>query len=237
MSNPDRLNATIRAVEMLMLEKFRTEPFQNLNLIYGPSHRPLPGGTCSDKTISFVEAGRQAGFDVSLHTGFIGGQEIHRLARVCVDNRVFFADVGNGWPALKLYPAHREITHRCFGMRFRTEIADGRVTVFHERQGRQGGESLQLEIDVCGRHESEIYAAIERRFNSGVIYPFSDSIRFSQIIGSRFLFLRGNRLEIHSDDGFECLKGITDARVPAVLRQYFHFDPQSFFPNGMHRHG
>jgi len=233
-SDTDRLTASIREVEELVLEKFQTEPFQNLNLIYGPSRRPLPGGTCSDKTVSFIEAGRQAGFDVSLHTGFIKGKEIHRLARVCIDDQVFFADVGNGWPALNLYPAHKETMYRCFGMRFRTDITGSRIAVFHERQGR---EFLQLEIDVCGRPKSEICAAIERRFNSGIIYPFSDSVRFSQIIGSRFLFLRGDRLEIYSDDGFECLEGINDAHIPSVLQQYFHFDSQSYYPLGMHQRG
>ncbi len=232
MTDCTRYSASIRAIEALMLEKFRLEPFQNLNLIYGPSCRPLPGGTCSDKTISFVRAGRKAGFDVSLHTGFIRGQEIHRLARVRVDDEVYFADVGNGWPAVKLYPAHREVMYSAFGMRFRTEIADGRITVFHERQGR---EVLQVEIDIFGRPESEILDIIERRFDSGIIYPFSDSVRFSQIIGRRFLFLRGSLLEIYSDDGIKCLDGIDDTSVPTVLWQYFHFNAQSFFPKGLHR--
>jgi len=228
MSNASQSDASVRAVEALVVEKFRTEPFQNLNLIYGPSRRPLPGGTCSDKTASFVDSGRRAGFDLALHSGFIGGQEIHRLARVRVDGEAYFADVGNGWPALKLYPAHREIAYHVFGMRFRTEIAGGRITVFHERQGR---EVRQVEIDICCRPESEIRAAIDARFNSGVRYPFSDSVRFSQIVGSRFLFLRGDRLEIYSDEGVECFDGIDEARVPAVLQQYFQIDMITYLPS------
>ena len=222
MSSANRTSASVRAVEALMLEKFKTEPFHNLHLFYGKQLRsPELGGTCSDKTLSFVTAAEQAGFDVSLHSGFIGGREIHRLARVSIGGQHYFADVGNGWPALKLYPADREISHRCFGMGFRTEITAPRVTVFHERNGR---ESLQLEIDVRGRPEREIKTEIAERFSSGVVYPFSDSLRFSLVVGARFLFLRGDRLEIHSDSGFEKVEGIAEAQVPEVIQQYFGFD-------------
>ena len=222
MSNARQMVESVQAVEELMLKHFRTEPFHNLRLIYGPRlETVVPGGTCSDKTMSFVAAGLRVGFDVSLHTAFIGGQEIHRLARVRVGDELFFADVGNGWPSLKLYPADRAVSFRCFGMGFRTEVADGRVSVFHEKRGR---ESLQLEIDVCGKSESEIRADIEGRFSSGVIYPFSSSLRFSLIVGSRFLFLRGDRLEIYYDGGFDCLEGINDADVPEVLHDHFGYD-------------
>ncbi|HJK90226.1 MAG TPA: hypothetical protein RMH85_12100 [Polyangiaceae bacterium LLY-WYZ-15_(1-7)] len=222
MSSAGQTDESVQAVEALMLEHFRTEPFHNLHLIYGPRlESVVPGGTCSDKTLSFVAAGLRAGFDVSLHTASIGGQEIHRLARVRVGDKLFFADVGNGWPSLKLYPADRAVSFRYFGMGFRTEVADGRVSVFHEKRGR---ESLQLEIDVCGKSESEIRADIEGRFSSGVVYPFSSSLRFSLVVGSRFLFLRGDRLEIYDDGGFECLEGIDDAGVPEVLHDHFGFD-------------
>ena len=222
MSDAGRTAESVQAVEALMLEHFRTEPFHNLHLIYGPRlGSAVPGGTCSDKTLSFVAAGLRAGFDISLHSGFIGGREIHRLARVGIGGRQFFADVGNGWPALQLYPADRDISFRCFGMGFRTAIAGGRLSVFHEKRGR---ESLQLEIDVRGRPESEIRSDIEGRFSSGVVYPFSNSLRFSLVVGSRFLFLRGDRLEMYDDEGFECLEGIDDARVPEVLHDHFGYD-------------
>ncbi|MCA1789180.1 MAG: arylamine N-acetyltransferase [Thioalkalivibrio sp.] len=208
-----------------MLEHFKTEPFHNLHLIYGPRlESVVPGGTCSDKTLSFVDAGLRAGFDVSLHTAYIGGKEIHRLARVRIDDKLFFADVGNGWPSLRLYPADRQISFRCFGMGFRTNVTEGRVSVFHEKRG---SESLQLEINVRGRPESEIRADIEARFSSGVVYPFRNSIRFSQVVGSRFLFLRGHRLEIYDDGDFECLEGIDEASVPEVLHDYFDYEVRS----------
>lgn len=225
MNGVNGMAESVLAVEALMLKHFQTEPFHNLHLIYDPQlNSVIPGGTCSDKTLSFMTTGIKAGFDISLHSGFIGGREIHRLARVRIGGRIFFADVGNGWPSLKLYPADRETSFRCFGMGFRTEIADERVSVYHEKQGR---ESLQLEIDVHGKPESEIRADIERRFNSEIVYPFSNRLRISLIRGNRFLFLRGDRLEIYSDGSFECLEEIEDSQVPDVLHDYFGYDLRS----------
>lgn len=212
----------VSAVEALIFEKFRTEPFHNLHLLHGEQVlAEVPGGTCSDKTLSFLRATEHAGYEATLHTAFIGGQEIHRLARVRIGGRSFFADVGNGWPALKLYPADREIAFRCFGMGFRSEIHGDRLSVFHDRKGR---ESLQIEIDLLGRPEQDIRAEIARRFTSGVVYPFSNSLRFSLVVGSRFLFLRGDRLEVYGDGTYEEVDGIDRADVPAVLHQHFGYN-------------
>lgn len=204
-------------IEAIMFEKFRAEPFHNLHLLYGIHLQSLvPGGTCSDKSLSFLSAAREAGFEVALHSGFIGGKEIHRLVRICIDGRVFFADVGNGWPCLKLFPADSDVSYRCFGMRFRSEAAGSRVAVFHEKNGK---ETLQLEIDIRSRPESEIRAEIAERFTSGFIYPFSNSIRFSRIVGELFVFLRGNRLEIYSDKNFEVVDGLDESDVSKILLQ------------------
>ena len=214
--------ALLRAVESLMLKKFRTEPFHNLHLIYGDqAQSSVPGGTCSDKTLSFLESAEREGFDVSLHSGFIGGREIHRLARVTIDGLDYFADVGNGWPALKLYPGHREVSYRFFGTGFRTVISGPTLAVFHEKSGK---ESLQLEIDMRGRPEPDIRADIEARFSSGVQYPFSNSLRFSLVVGTRFLFLRGDRLEMYGDEDFQVVEGIRKADVAEVIHRYFGHD-------------
>jgi arylamine N-acetyltransferase len=226
MNKTEQMSKSKHAIEALMFEHFTTEPFHNLSLIYKQlPYSVLPGGTCSDKTLSFLASGKQAGFDISLHSGFINGREIHRLARIHIGERLFFADVGNGWPAIKLYPADQEISYRSFGMGFRTEIRAGRISVFHEKRGK---ESLQLEIDVHGRPESEIKDDIRRRFSSGIVYPFSKSLRFSLVVGKQFLFLRGNRLEIYDDTGFEDVMGIDEAHVPRILHDYFGYDLKTF---------
>ncbi len=213
---------TTNSIEALMLHAFRTEPFHNLRLIYDEDlGATIPGGTCSDKTMSFVNTARHSGATVKLHSAFIGGKEIHRLARVHLGNRVYFADVGNGWPSIRLYPADRPTVVRCFGMAFRTEVTSEVVNVYHLNKGR---ESLQMEIPVHGRPESEILEAIKMRFRSGVSYPFAKELRFSAIVGERFLFLRGQRLEIYTETGhFEC-RLISPAEASAALHNYFGYD-------------
>lgn len=217
----------IKAIEALMLEKFRSEPFHNLKLLYGSKIKvDLPGGTCSDKTLSFLSAAKKSGFDASLHSGSIGGKEIHRLAKIDLSNRRFFADVGNGWPSLRLYPAYEAISFECFGMRFRTEISGSVLSVYHLKQGK---EALQLEIDVRDQPEDKIKADIEARFNSGIIYPFSSSIRLSQIIEDDFLFLRGERLEIYSNDERKIIEGINDLNFHQIVKKHFGYDVFSRF--------
>lgn len=212
----------VREVEALMLDKYKTEPFHNLYLLSGKDPKTLEyGGTCSDKTLSFLESLTSAGFSASLHSGYIGGEEIHRLVKVSINGRYFFADVGNGWPALRLYPLAREIEYSCFGMGFRTEINSQRMTVFHRRNGK---ESCQLEIDFDGKPEEEIREDIDTRFDGGIEYPFRNSIRFSLVVDERFLFLRGERLEIYSDEKFEVVEGIEPDQLTDVIGQYFGFD-------------
>jgi arylamine N-acetyltransferase len=222
MSGACQSTKAISAIEALMMEKFRTEPFHNLRLMYGEEVAArVPGGTCSDKTLSFLRAARLAGFQVALHSASIGGEEKHRLARVHVDGRVYFADVGDGWPALQLYPADRVVAFRAFGIGFRTEVQRERLLVYCERQGR---EDLQLAIDVRPRPERDILGQIERRFTSGVSYPFSSSLRFACVVGDRFLFLRGERLEIYREGALELVNGVRRDDVPDVLREYFRYE-------------
>lgn len=214
-------------LEALLLKHFREEPFHNLYLLYGK--KPLPnkyGGTCSDKTLSFIDAARAMDFDVKLHTGAICGKEIHRLVRAQIGNRIFFADVGNGWPSLKLYPADEEISYSCFGMKYRTRIADNKVSVFHTRNGK---EYLQLVIDIRPREEKAIKEEIERRFISGIDYPFNHSLRFSLIVGNKFLFLRGDRLEIYSDIEFLEVSGIEKESLPRILEEQFEYKSSNLF--------
>lgn len=214
-------------IEALLLKLFQEEPFHNLYLLYNKA--PLSneyGGTCSDKTLSFVSAARSLGINAELHSGYIGGKDIHRLARVTIDNQTFFADVGNGWPSLKLYPADEEISFNSFGMKYRTVINNNRISVFHTRNGK---ESLQLEIDPAPRKEEDIKKSIAQRFSGEITYPFSNSLRFSLVVDNKFLFLRGERLEVYTDDDFIVFDDITRDLVPKILKEQFNYDPAPLF--------
>lgn len=222
MIDDDLLNERINIIEGIILKHFKQEPFHNLFLLYSPELKPfLPGGTCSDKTLSFICDCRKHGIDASLHNSFINKKNIHRLARISIHNKIYFADVGNGWPALKLYPADKEISYSCFGMQFRTEIKNDYISVFHLVNGK---ESLQQEIPLNGKPETEIMEDIKQRFNEGKEYPFSHSLRFSLLKDNCFLFLRGERLHFYQENSYSITDRITAAKAPKIIHEYFGFD-------------
>jgi arylamine N-acetyltransferase len=211
----------------LMEQKFRGEPFHTLQMLYGESvGRQVPGGTCSDKTLSFIHEARKKGFDAKLHTAFIDGKEIHRLARLNLDGRVFFADVGNGWPSLHPYPADEQITHSCFGVTFRTEINDGMLSVYYRIEDK---EQLQMEIMLTPRPEEEILTEIKERFSSNIAYPFTNRMRFSAIVDDEFRFLRENVLFIYREGNVTRISVAKDQWQNTLL-EYFGWDVKLTLP-------
>ena len=211
----------------LMEQKFRGEPFHTLQMLYGESvGRQVPGGTCSDKTLSFIHEARKKGFDAKLHTAFIDGKEIHRLARLNLDGRVFFADVGNGWPSLYPYPADEPITHSCFGVTFRTEISDSVLSVYYRIEDK---EQLQMEIMITPRPEEEILTEIKERFSSDIAYPFTNRMRFSAIVDDEFRFLRENVLFIYREGNVTQISVAKDQWQNTLL-EYFGWDVKLTLP-------
>jgi hypothetical protein len=206
----------------LMELKFRSEPFHTLHVLYDDSIGcQVPGGTCSDKTLSFIDEARTRGFDAKLHTAFIDGKGIHRLARLSIGGRVFFADVGNGWPALQPYPADEPITHTCFGMTFRTEISDKMLSVYRCTKDK---EYLQMEIMLASQSEEEILTDIKKRFSSNITYQFANRMRFSAIVDDEFRFLRDNTLYIYRDDGNVTKIPVGEGQWQNTLLEHFGWD-------------
>lgn len=213
---------TVQLAQQILLDKFKYEPFHNLFLL----NNVLPtttayGGTCSDKTLSYLEAAKAAGLDAHLHSARIGGQEIHRLVRLEIGNQRYFADIGNGWPSIQLFPAATPIVYECYGMRYRTEIENGVITVYHLKRGV---EKQQMEIDIAAKPEAEIRQGIANRFSTNITYPFSNQLRFSMVVGQRFLFIRDTRLEIYSSGGYEEVPNISISDLLNVVTKYFDYD-------------
>ena len=206
----------------LMELKFRSEPFHTLHVLYDDSiGRQVLGGTCSDKTLSFIEEARNRGFDAKLHTAFIDGKEIHRLARMNIGGRVFFADVGNGWSSLQPYPADEPITHTFFGLTFRTEISEKMLSVYRSTKDK---EYLQMEIMLASHSEEDILTDIEKRFSSNITYPFANRMRFSAIVDDEFRFLRDNTLFIYRENGNVKKIPVDEGQWQNTLLEYFGWD-------------
>lgn len=213
---------TVHLAQQILLDKFKQEPFHNLYLLNNVHPATMAyGGTCSDKALSYLDATKAVGLDAYLHSARIGGKDIHRLVRLEIGNQRYFADIGNGWPSIQLIPAATPILYECYGMRFRTTIENDVITVYHRKRNV---EKKQMEIDIAAKSETEIYHSIENRFSADIIYPFSSQLRFSMVVGKRFLFIRDTQLEIYSNSGYEEMLNISMNNLQDVIEEYFGYD-------------
>ncbi|WP_075187695.1 hypothetical protein [Teredinibacter haidensis] len=213
---------TVQLAQQILLKKFRQEPFHNLYLLNNlqPTITAY-GGTCSDKTLSYLTTAKAAGLDAHLHSARIGGRNIHRLIRLEIDNHRYFADIGNGWPSIYLYSTTGRTEYECYGMRFRSEILNGVIKIYHRKCGV---EKLQMEIDIAEKSENDIRQAIAMRFFNNITYPFSNQLRFSMVVGESFLFIRNTQLEIYRDNGMEVIPNISRESLSTVVAEYFGYD-------------
>ena len=155
----------------------------------------------------------------TLHSSFINDKECHRLLRLEIEDDIYFADVGNAWPAIKLFPLNREIAFTSYGIEYFTKIGDDQLAIFQ----RRGGELFESTvIPFQSKSEADIVADIDMRFQE--TYPFTGRIRFAQIINNQFLFLRDSDLFICSDEGVSIEPGLMLDSIGQTLQDYFQFD-------------
>lgn len=214
-------------VEKMILESFKKEPFHNLYFKYNiiPQTHEL-GGTCSDKVMSFYRQLCDIGISATLHSSFINEKETHRLVKVQIDEVVYFADVGNGWPSIKMFPLSENYEYNCYGITFKSIITDETMDIF---QKKGGVEFLSVSIPLQSKTEDKILNDIKNRFCQSIEYPFRDKIRFTQIIGDYFYFLKDETLTVYENnkDSFS-ITGLSENSLVQTLESYFNFDLNKF---------
>jgi arylamine N-acetyltransferase len=217
---------SISIIEEIILDKFKSEPFHNLYMLFRKKPSSLKyGGTCSDKTLSVMHELNKNGIESKLHTSLFKDQEIHRLLSLNINGEIYFADVGNGWPSTKLFPKNHEIAYEFCGIEFRTKVMNTKIQIF---QKRRNFERLTIEIPFRTKPQKEILVAIENRADANIEYPFLTELRFSQIVEDNFLFLRGQTLQIFYKNGSHSdVTGITPEKAFDVIEEYFNFDIKS----------
>lgn len=213
-------------IEKILYECFEKEPFHNFYQRYNIEPRTFEfGGTCSDKSLSFLNKLRFYGYDAHLHSSWIDGKETHRVIRINLNGVPYLADVGNGWPSIHLYPMQKNTSFTAFGMQFNSEILDDRIRVYHTNRDKI---HLLFETFFKCKPEDEILRDIANRFSTGIQYPFSGKIRFSQIVGNNFLFLKDDTLRIYNDSNCTEITGFSTKSLSETIRKYFHFDIERF---------
>ncbi|TNC84179.1 MAG: hypothetical protein CSH37_11875 [Thalassolituus sp.] len=183
-------------VHQLMLDEFRSVPFHNLFYLglcqAGRADSPI-GGTCSDKVLHFRDRLSARGIQARLHSAFINGQNCHRVLVLDLEGERYFADVGNGWPSVRLFPAERDSSYSAYGIEFLSYRNGDWLNIYHRKEGRS---SLSVRIPLTLMEEEQVELAIQNRFDGATGYPFDDGIRFAQVLGDAFVFLKRDRLRI-----------------------------------------
>lgn len=193
--------------EKLLLHEFKTVPFHNL--FYLGLCTPsvvLKGGTCSDKVLAFQKTLAQHAIESRLHTSLMPDwanpeadlQDSHRLLVMELGGERYFADVGNGWPSVRLFSFERAVHYRVFGIEYYSEITSESVDVYHLKEGKR---TLSQRVPKQLTSEAAVRDAVDRRFSTGKKYPFSTGLRFAQVIGDEFRFLKKDQLQIYSQSG------------------------------------
>ena len=216
-----------REVEEIIKRCFENVPFHNLYFMNDViPHSTQWGGTCSDIVLGVQKSLADNGIKSHLHSSFINGEETHRLLRIIIDEEEYFADVGNGWPSMKLFSAANETEYSCYGITFRSILED---EFLHISNIRKGVEKRSVSVPLVSKSEQLILRDIERRYVSEIEYPYKNSIRFAQVIDNRFLFLRGDILYIYSTDVEDCEEiDVSEHNLSTVLSSYFRFDLNHF---------
>jgi len=233
----------IRIAESVLHEKFVTEPFHSLYHLYGLANTQnldlSYGGTCSDKALSYIQALQKEHITAGIHSACIGGKPIHRVVRIVINEQVYFADPGNGWPAIKLYPAFCSSMFQCFGMTFRSKLIRNQakgdmLIVYHNKNGQ---EKEQMRINTTPQSQQQIEQQIHDRFKPDKLYPFSHKLRFSRVKGEQFLFLRGGELSIYS--AFQATKKhpVNTNNLQQVIKTHFQFDIRPILEVATHQSG
>ncbi|HLV41497.1 MAG TPA: arylamine N-acetyltransferase [Brumimicrobium sp.] len=212
----------LEIAESILMEKFRTEPFHNFRRLKETEiFSSCAGGTCSDKTRSYINTLNEKGIKANLHTALIDNKFNHQIARIEFEGHSYFADVGNGWPSIHLYPENKEVDYECYGMRFRSEIHDDTIKVYHTRNNK---ENLQMEFNRLPQSQRTVKENINQRFINNINYPFDRGLRFSMVVEDRFLFIRNNELQIYSDKKWSSLDIVTVDNLPDLIKEYYYFN-------------
>ncbi|WP_299591310.1 arylamine N-acetyltransferase [uncultured Microbulbifer sp.] len=214
---------SISEIEQMILDEFQATPFHNLfYLEWCIPSRALGGGTCSDKVLALRTRLQCANVSARLHNSWINDQLCHRVLALELDDGVYYADVGNGWPSFRLFPADREVRYKAFGIVFQTRLRNQFLDVYQIKEGR---ESLSQSIPKQKQRESAVISAINQRFNGEISYPFRAALRYAQVVDDDFLFLKGDELRIYSDRAITRRIQISNRTSQlSALQTYFGLD-------------
>lgn len=217
----------IEKIEQLLWQEFAQVPFHNifmLNNLEEPNK--ALGGTCSDKALHFQKILCENGIKAKLHSTFIKELECHYMLYVEIKGKKYFIDPGSGWLNPKVIPAFMPVEYSCLNIAYRTKLCSQDLLLFHKINNQDEDFKLMIRIPLKFKPQAQIVADIANRFSSEIDYPFKNSLRFTQLKGNSFYFLRGDLLRIYSENSVkESL--LTKEQIRTLLENKFKFSLQN----------
>ncbi len=179
----------------------RKVPFHNLFYLYDISIPPSShGGTCTDRTKYFKQLidkkYKDSGLVTSFHRASIGGEETHTILKIIINDKVYFIDVGMGFPLIKLIPSDVDFSYTAMGIQFHSSVNGDEIVVKSNIQNKEMEELMRFKIDSA-YSQVEILEKMERRFEQKALIPFLQK-------GLRYMFIHEDAFYMikHSDISF-----------------------------------
>jgi arylamine N-acetyltransferase len=205
----------------ILKHDYETVPFHNFRILLNKDMELESGGTCSDRTLYLKQKLQLKGIKSKLHYATIKGKNIHRLLKIEIDKDPYFLDTGLGWPLIYPISLIRNEFFNFYGLTFKTIIENDKLFLFKSREGEY---TISYETTVLDIEEKTIENQIKDRFFNTEQYPFTNSIRFSQIVNNEFYFLKGNILGYSEKSEFK-YKTITSLEeFIELFDKIFEFD-------------
>mgnify|MGYP003973212987 CR=1 FL=1 len=193
--NPAKLQNTRvpikEQIEIEIVNYLEKYPFHNIFLLYNLENVFASefGGTCSDRTSHFMKILNKKIFanniDIKLHIAEINSKKTHTILRVNIQNRVYFCDIGMGFPITKLLPADENIKFTSYGIDFKTKVNNNRVTLFINQHDEIGEHELMC-IDTKIQSETMINDHLNSRSEYIKDLPLSKKLRYFFIYDGKF---------------------------------------------------
>jgi hypothetical protein len=193
--NPAKMQNTKKTlkkqIEQEMVKYLETYPFHNIFIVYKIKDvfASKYGGTCSDRTIHFqkILKNKFKNYKVSikLHIASINNKNTHTILRVKIDKKVYFADVGMGFPIVKLLPCNKNISFTSYGIEFSTIIDTDKVTVFIDEHNDNGKKELMC-IYTKKQPKKQVMQNIDNRDSYIQNLPIGNKLRYFFINNGKF---------------------------------------------------
>jgi len=185
----------IDEVESVLLEQCQHVPFHNLFYLYDLRVEDTSlGGTCSDKVLQAKKVLTEKGVQCRLHTGLLEDKYDHRLLLVYMNQEVFYADIGSGWPSYRLFPLEGSESYQVCNITFSSKNENEYTNIWHRKDGK---DSWVLRVPKKLRSEKGELDRVSRRYE--MQRPFGKHVKFSQLFDDTFIFLNGLRVRIYCE--------------------------------------